>query len=83
MSEQEVYLDTTILIASFIHSPRVKFEIREKIKSFRNVLTGQVAQQEFTRRLLKEAEYLLGQLKKRKTVAAVQRHLLSMCDSRN
>ena len=83
MSEQHVYLDTTILIASFIHSPKVKFEIREKIKSFRNVLTGQVAQQEFTRRLLKEAEYLLGQLKKRKTVAAVQRHLLSLSQLQN
>lgn len=78
MSEQIVYLDTTILIASFIHSPKVKFEIRDKIKSFKNVLTGQIAQQEFTRRLLKEAEYLLGLLKKKKTVAAVQRHLLSL-----
>ncbi len=78
MNNQAVYLDTTILIALFIHAPKIKFEIREKIASYSVALTGQLAEQEFTRRLLKEAEYLLGQLKKRKTVAAVQRHLLDL-----
>jgi hypothetical protein len=83
MNQQIVFLDTTILIASFVHSPKIKFEIYDKVNSFQTVLTGQIVQQEFTRRLLKEAAYLLGLLLKKKTVAAVQRHLFSLSTLQN
>ena len=83
MQDDIVYLDTSILIGLFIHAPKIKIEIREKIGFYSFVLSGQIAEQEFIRRLLREADYLLHQLKRRKTVAAVQRHLLDLSTFQN
>jgi len=56
LNNQAVYLDTSILIAIFINAPKIKIEIREKFATYSVALTGQLVEQEFTRRLLKEAE---------------------------
>lgn len=60
-----VFLDTSILIASFVHPPTIKSHIRNVLSQYQVILSGLVAKQEFCRRFLKEAFYLLSTLKRR------------------
>jgi hypothetical protein len=62
MTGRGVFLDTTIQIASVVHCRRTKERIRLKIKSFDCSVTSLVVWQEFKRRLLKDAQYLLNWL---------------------
>ena len=78
-----VFLDTSIVIAIFVHPSVIKAEIRSKLKNYSFRLTGLVVQQEFCRRLLKEAKYLLGQLEKRKSYQKVLSHLLDLPSQQN
>jgi len=70
-----VFLDTSIAIALFIHPIEIKTEIRSKLKRFQLRLTGLVVLQEFSRRLLKEAKYLLDQLRSKGSYQKVLSHL--------
>ena len=57
--EAPVFLDTSIQIARLVHGPQTKAGIRQRLARHERVFTGLVVRQEFKRRLLKEAEYLL------------------------
>lgn len=59
-----LFLDTSILIARHVHSAKTKERIKERLAQHEQILTGLTARQEYKRRLLKEAEYLLRLLHK-------------------
>jgi hypothetical protein len=73
--ESAVFLDTSIMIARFVHSPQIKYRIQQRLAEFKLIVTGTVVRQEFRRRLLKEAQYLLKLLDRLHTIEAVQRHV--------
>ena len=74
-ADDAVFLDTSIQIARFVHSPKIKRRIENRISRYRISVTSLVVRQEFKRRLLKEANYLLRQLKRLGSVEEVQRHV--------
>ncbi len=71
----EVFIDTSIQIARVIHSPEKKRKIESRLGSFSEVFTGLVVKQEYKRRVLKVAQYLLNQLDDKKSFIAVRRHV--------
>lgn len=71
----EVFLDTSIQIARFVHSETKKGKIEDRIKTFSASTTSIIVKQEFKRRLLKEAAYLLGLLNEKKSIWSVLRHV--------
>jgi len=77
-SGSAVFLDTTIQIGRFVHSPEMKQRIRQHIQTYDVSLTSLVVRQEFRRRLLKEADYLLRQLKRLGSYAKLRRHVDSV-----
>jgi hypothetical protein len=70
-----VFLDTSIQIARFIHSTKTKQRIEERIRQYDMVVTSSVVKQEFKRRLLKEAKYVLDQLNRRESFEEVYYHV--------
>jgi len=70
-----VFLDTSIQIARVVHSPETKERVAACVNGFEQSVTSDVVRQEFKRRLLKEAQYLLNQLNKRQSYAKVLRHI--------
>lgn len=73
-----VFLDTSILIGLQVHHPEIKKFIRSKIKEFNLSIVSLVVVQEFSRRFLNEAQYLLDLLDRKGSVQNVQFHLLSL-----
>jgi hypothetical protein len=73
-----VFLDTTIQIARFVHSPALKELIEARIQSYHVALTSLVVRQEFKRRLLKEAKYLLELLQRKGSFQAAMRHVMDV-----
>ena len=71
-----LFLDTTIQIARIVHSPEQKKRIAERLAKYDITATGLVVRQEFRRRLLKDARYLLGLLEEKGSVTKVARHVL-------
>jgi hypothetical protein len=78
MTGRGVFLDTTIQIARLVHSPRTKERIRVEISSFDCSITSLVVWQEFKRRLLKEAQYLLNLLNKYGSYDRTNRHVIDV-----
>lgn len=74
-SGSAVFLDTTIQIARFVHSPEMKLRVEERIHAYDVSVTGLVARLEFKRRLLKEADYLLRQLTRLGSYIRLRRHV--------
>jgi hypothetical protein len=70
-----VFLDTSILIASVAHSPETKRRIQQRLGQHDEKVTGLVVRQEVKRRLLKDAQYLLGLLDRYGSITQVRRHL--------
>ena len=70
-----VFLDTSIMIARFVHSPELKRRISDRLSEFKFVTTSLVVRYEFRRRLLKEALYLLKQLDRLGSLVKLQRHV--------
>jgi hypothetical protein len=70
-----IFLDTTILIARLIHAPEIKNAIKNRLKQFSFICSGLVARQEFKRRLLKDAKYLLALAEEDSTIQEIQRRL--------
>jgi hypothetical protein len=70
-----IFLDTSIQIARVIHSPATKQRIKERIQKYSISTTSEVVRQEFKRRLLKEAKYLLEQLNRRGSFQEVSYHV--------
>ena len=72
------FLDTSIQIARVVHSPETKKRIAARVEGFDFSITSDVVRQEFKRRLLKEAQYLLNQLDKRQSYVKVLRHVIDV-----
>jgi hypothetical protein len=70
-----VFLDTTIQIARFVRGKRLKDRIEAFLCTFQLRVTSLVVRQEFKRRLLNEAVYLLLQLRKRGSFEELRRHV--------
>jgi hypothetical protein len=70
-----LFVDTSIQIARLVHSPETKQRIRTRLARHREVVTSLVVQQEFKRRLLKEARYLLGLFDQYDSFGQVLRHV--------
>jgi hypothetical protein len=75
---EPLFLDTSILIARFVHGPRTKERIRERIGQHSRTVTSVVARREFKRRLLREAEYLLRMLHRYKSFDEVNQHVIQL-----
>lgn len=71
-----IFLDTSIQIARVTHSPEIKDKIKKRITEYDITATSSVVKQEFKRRLLKEARYLLQQFKLRESYKKVLRHVI-------
>ncbi|MGH9855164.1 MAG: hypothetical protein ACREBD_35475, partial [Blastocatellia bacterium] len=74
----QVFLDTSIQIARWIREREMKDRIAGRIKQYDSSATSLVVRQEFKRRLLKEARYLLNQLNHKGSLKKVQRHIVSI-----
>jgi hypothetical protein len=72
------FVDTSIQIARLIHSPETRQEIDNRLQSFELITTGLIVRQEFKRRLLKDARYLLELFQKYQSFAKVQRHIVDV-----
>lgn len=79
--EAPVFLDTSIQIARLVHGPQTKAGIRQRLAQHERVFTGLVVRQEFKRRLLKEAEYLLRLLHRYKSFDEVHQHVIRLFGS--
>lgn len=73
-----IFLDTSIMIARVVHSSKAKAAISRRLRMHGLRHTGLVVRQEFKRRLLKEASYLLAQLHHRGSLSEVVHHLIRM-----
>jgi hypothetical protein len=73
--EDPVFVDTSIQIARKVHSPEIQKAIVDRLRNHREIFSGLVVRQEFKRRLLKEAVYLLKQLNERGSFEKVNRHV--------
>jgi hypothetical protein len=74
----EIFLDTSIMIARIVHGPETKSRIKEQLSQHDFSVTSLVVKQEFKRRLLKEAQYLLRQLSDKGSYAKVRRHIIDV-----
>ena len=72
------FLDTSIQIARLIHAPAIRQQIEKRISTFDFTATSLVVQQEFKRRLLKDALYLLALFERYGSFAKVQRHIVDV-----
>ncbi len=75
---ERVFLDTSIQIARWCHGRETKRRIADRLGQFNSVVTGLVVRQEFKRRLLKEAQYLLNQLDHKGSLEKVLRHVVDI-----
>ena len=76
-----LFLDTSIQIARMLHSSEMKKRIQERIDVYDRTATGLVVRQEFRRRVLKEAEYLLRLLHRYKSYDEVYHHVVRLPNS--
>jgi hypothetical protein len=74
----DVFLDTSIQIARFVHSPASKHRIETQLRNYDALMSGLVVKQEFKRRLLKEAQYLLSLVKRYGSYKQVNRHVVDV-----
>lgn len=71
-----IFLDTSIQIARKVHREEIRRSINARLRQHQEIISGTVVRQEFKRRLLKEALYLLKQLDERNSYEKVRRHVL-------
>lgn len=71
-----VFIDTSIVIAQLVHSPETKQRIKARLQRYNLVTTSLVVRQEFKRRLLKEANYLLSLFARYGSFKEVNRHII-------
>jgi hypothetical protein len=77
-NDASVFLDTSIQIARLVHGPQTKAGIHQRLAQHQRVFTSLVVRQEFKRRLLKEAEYLLRLLHRYKSFDEVHQHVIRL-----
>jgi len=75
---EAVFVDTTIQIARTLHSDETRDRITRRLNDFDLVVTCDIVQQEFRRRISTEAVYLLNQINKRKNLKAVLQHVTNV-----
>lgn len=75
---KQVFLDTSIQIARWIREPEMKQRINDRLEQYEATASSLVVRQEFKRRLLKEAQYILNQLNHKGSLEQVQRHIISV-----
>ena len=73
-----IFLDTSIQIARQVHGSKTKAAIKARLEQHALTATGLVARQEYKRRLLKEADYLLRLLAKYESFDEVYQHLIRL-----
>ena len=72
------FLDTSIQIARLIHSPETQVKIENRLRQFDLKVTSLVVRQEYKRRLLKDAAYLLSLFDRYESFAKVHRHIVDV-----
>lgn len=77
----EVFLDTSIVIAQVVHSQDTKRRIADRVSKYEASVISLVVRQEYKRRLLKEAQYLLNQLNDKGSLIKVHRHVVDVLSS--
>ena len=80
-TESALFIDTSIQIARVIHGPQTKKAIRQRLSKHSTTVTSLVVRQEYKRRLLKEAEYLLRQLHRYRSFDEVHQHVIRLFGS--
>jgi hypothetical protein len=70
-----IFLDTSIQIARKVHRPEIQKSIDKRLRKHNDWISGLIVRQEFKKRLLKDANYLLKQLNERKSFQKVIRHI--------
>jgi len=76
--ENGLFLDTSIQIARLVHSPKTKDAINKRIQQYPKAVTSLIVRQEFKRRLLKEADYLLRLLHRYGSFDEVFHHIIRL-----
>lgn len=79
-SKKPLFLDTSIQVARFTHSPRKKEQIADRVRGYEAV-TGLVVRQEFKRRVLTEARYILTKLNEYGSYTEVVHHVARLPDN--
>lgn len=77
----ELFIDTSIAIARVVHGPEMKKRIQARILKHDSSVISLVVRQEFKRRLLREAYYLLRQLNEKRSYIKVLRHVTDVLGS--
>ncbi len=75
MTGTALFVDTSIQIARFFHAPELKEKISIRIGKYDITATGLVVRYEFKRRVIREAVYLLQQVRKLKSYNKAMRHI--------
>src|SRR5437870_254161 len=73
-----IFLDTSIMIVRDVHGKKTKGEIKRLLGGYSRQFTSLIVRQEYKRRLLKEADYLLRQLDRYKSLEEVQHHIAQL-----
>jgi hypothetical protein len=76
--QSELFLDTSIQVARNVHGPKTKAAIKQRLAQHSRHVTSLVVRQEFKRRLLKEADYLLRLLHRYRSFGEVQQHVIRL-----
>lgn len=76
----DLFLDTSIQIARLVHGPQTKAAIKKRLSQHSKHVTSLVVRQEFKRRFLKEAVYLLGLLHRYNSFDEVDQHVIRLSD---
>ena len=74
----DLFLDTSIQIARQVHGPQTKAAIKKRLSQHSKHVTSLVVRQEFKRRLLKEAAYLLTLLHRYESFDEVNQHVIRL-----
>jgi hypothetical protein len=74
-SQSVIFTDTSIEIGRTIHREEIQISIHKRLSDFSKVITGMAVRNEYKRRLLKQAKYLLSQFERRGSYDKVRRHV--------
>ncbi len=75
-----IFTDTSIHIARLLREPEIKKMIEQRLASYDLVVSSSVVVQEFKRRVMSDAIYLINQLNQRGSYQKVKRHITILPD---
>lgn len=73
--QRAIFMDTSIIIGQLFHSPAMRDRIEFQLARHKSRVTSSVVRQEFRRRVIKEARYLLGLLENTESFESTMRHV--------